>query len=254
MPIRKEEFITSEIYHITSRGVDGRQIFMDDEDRWRGIFSLYEFNNSIPVTIRRQREKRNKFKIMLKSRRFPTPAELSKQIDDRKLLVEILAFVFMPNHIHLLLRQLEPDGISFFMQKIGSGYTNFFNSKYERKGHLFQGSFNAKTINDNEYLKTVFVYIHTNPISLIDPNWKDKGIKNPDGAIKFLEEYRWSSYLDYLEKKNFPSVTERDFGLKIFAGVDCDYSYKGSAAMKQFTESWVALKHQIIGQGPSLNR
>lgn len=62
MSIRKEEFINNEIYHITSRGVDKRNIFMEENDYWRGIFSSYEFNNVASVTIRRQREKRKKFK------------------------------------------------------------------------------------------------------------------------------------------------------------------------------------------------
>lgn len=128
------------------------------------------------------------------------------------------------------------------MQKFGSGYTNFFNSKYKRNGHLFQGKFKAEHIDNNEYLKNVFVYIHTNPISLIEPNWKEKGIKNPQAALKFLKEYRWSSYPDYIGKKNFPSVTERNFGLKIFATTNADFESKGTKAIKSFTEAWVKAK------------
>jgi putative transposase len=97
------------------------------------------------------------------------------------------------------------------MQKIGSGYTNFFNRKYQREGHLFQGKFLASHVSGEEYLKTVFVYIHTNPVLLIEPEWKEKGIEEPERAIVFLEGYRWSSYFDYLGKENFPSLTERIF-------------------------------------------
>jgi len=243
MPIRKEQFINDEIYHVTIRGVDGRLIFMDEDDHWRGIFSLYEFNTTECVTIRRQREKRKKFKAMLKVRRFPTPAELESKMQEdlRDPLVEILAVVFMPNHIHLLLRQLKPNGISVFMQKLGSGYTNYFNSKHQRKGHLFQGAFQASRISGDEYLKIVFVYIHTNPISIIEPGWKEKGIKNPAAVTKFLEEYRWASYPDYLGKKNFPSITKRDFMTKVFGGQE---------KIKEFVDAWINYKHDIMDDKP----
>jgi len=77
MSKRIEGFITGEIYHATIRGVDGRLIFLDNEDNWRGIFSLHEFNNANPVTIRRQREKREKFKKLIESRRFSTPVRFN---------------------------------------------------------------------------------------------------------------------------------------------------------------------------------
>ena len=98
----------------------------------------------------------------------------------RKMLVEILAFSLMPNHIHLLIRQLRDGGISKFMQKFG-GYVLYYNKKYGRKGHLFQDKFQAVHIQNEEQLKTAFVYIHTNPVAIIYPGWKEKGIKNKQG-------------------------------------------------------------------------
>lgn len=220
------------------RGVDGREIFMDDEDRWNGIFGLYEFNTTEQISIRRQREKRAKFKQKLKSRQVPSFAGLSlEQVDNRIRLVDVLAFVFMPNHLHLLLRQLMPAGISNFLKKFGTGRAMHFNAKYERKGTLFQGRFNASHIDGDEYLKTVFVYIHTNPASLIEPGWKEKGIVNMEKVKKFLEEYRWSSYPDYLGKKNFPSITERDFITK---------SFGGPAEIKNFVDAWISYKNKLI--------
>jgi putative transposase len=221
MSIRKEEFINGEIYHITVRGVDGRKIFIDDEDRWRGIFSLYEFNTKKSVVIRDQREKRqNMKKLQPKGLAFGASAALGSMDDKRLRLVDIFAFVFMPNHIHLLLRQLELMGVSLFMQKLGSGYSGYFNSRYGRKGHLFQGKFTARNISGDEDLKNVLTYIHTNPLSLFDTGWKDKGVKDCDRAKEFLMSYRWSSYLDYSGVKNFPSITERDFLIKIFGGAE----------------------------------
>jgi len=62
------------------------------------------------------------------------------------------------------------------------------------------------------------VYIHTNPVLLIEPKWKENGIKNFQKVKEFLEEYKWSSYQDYLGKKNFPSVIEKNFLLKVIGG------------------------------------
>jgi len=63
--------------------------------------------------------------------------------NERKLLVDILVWCLMPNHYHLILRQRRDNGIVLFMQKLGSGYTNYFNLKYKRVGSLFQGRFKA---------------------------------------------------------------------------------------------------------------
>lgn len=229
MAQRKIQFINGEIYHIILRGVDGRLVFMGEEDNWRGVFSLYEFNNILPVTIRRQRQLRKQIKKKIISGKIIDFDETDK----RNKPVEILSFVFMPNHIHLLLRQIKTNGVSIFMQKFGSGYTSFVNTKYQRVGHLFQGKFEAKHISGNEYLKNVFVYIHANPLSIIKSGWKELGIDDVPAAIKFLEEYRWSSYLDYLGKNNFPSLTDRQFLLDIFGGVP---------EIKKHVESWVAYK------------
>ena len=93
----------------------------------------------------------------------------------------------MPNHVHLLLRQLKDSGIFKFMKKFGSGYGRYFNKKYNRKGYVFQNRFLAVPIKTDKQLKVVFAYIHANPVSLIEPKWKERGIKNFNKVIKFIE-------------------------------------------------------------------
>jgi len=226
MPIKRPQLINGETYHIVLRGVGDSLVFKDTDDYYRGIFSLYEFNTTVPIEIRRQREKRK----LAKARGEQFSA------DNRDWLVEIFAFYFMPNHIHLLARQLKKGGITQFMRKFGAGYATYFNKKYNRKGHLFQSRFRAVHIKTTEQLKTVFVYIHTNGISLIEPKWKEKGIINPKRIIKFLENYKWSSYPDYLGKKNFPSVTHRDFLLKVMS------REKGC---RSYVNSWIKYKKRL---------
>lgn len=211
MPYRKEQFATGNIYHIVIRSIDDNLLFKNIDDYYRGIFSIYEFNTTKPVTI----QLRRKLRVALKKKLVRGPS--SNQADDLDLrdnMVEILAFCFMPNHIHLLMRQVKDGGVVKFMSKLGTGYGGYFNKKYNRKGHVFQNRFRAIHIKTDEQLKIVWAYIHANSISLVEPKWKERGIKNLKKAMKFIENYKWSSYLDYLGITNFPSVTERQFILE----------------------------------------
>ena len=226
MPIKRPELVKGGIYHIVLRGLE--EIFKDESDYYRGIFSIYEFNNASPVVIRERRKARQREKAEANREQF--------SVDKRDQFIEILAFCFMPNHIHLLLRQIKDDRISKFMRKFGAGYATYFNKKYNRAGHLFQSRFRAVTIQTAEQLKNVFVYIHTNPISLKEPGWKEKGIKEVEGMIRFLENYKWSSYIDYFGKKNFPSVTKREFIIQTIGGEE---------NCKEFVESWIKYKGDI---------
>jgi len=228
MPYRKQQFVNEEIYHVVLRGIDDNLIFKNVDDYYRGIFSIYEFNTTNPITIRERRKARARLKKADRDR-----VSVS---DPRDKIVEVLAFCLMPNHIHLLLKQLKEEGITKFMLKFGAGYGGYFNRKYSRKGHVFQDRFSAVHVKNDEQLKTVFVYIHTNPISCVEPDWKEKGIKEPRKVIKFLENYKWSSYLDYIGKKNFPSVTEREFISEIM---------EGEESCRRFVEEWVRYKGEI---------
>mgnify|MGYP001558324975 FL=1 len=237
MPYRKEEFANGEIYHIVLRGLDDNLIFKDINDYYRGIFSIYEFNNLKPVSIKYRRETRNRFKKAIRERVSDNlPIDLIEK-DNRDKLVEILVFCFMPNHIHLMLRQLKDNGITKFMRKVGAGYGGYFNRKYKRKGYVFQNRFRSVYIKDDNQLRIVFNYIHSNPISVIAPGWKEKGIKNSKEVIKFLEEYKWSSYQDYIGIKNFPSVTSRDFMIEFMGGVN---------GCRVAIENWVEYKEKLI--------
>ncbi|OGZ63190.1 MAG: hypothetical protein A3C58_00055 [Candidatus Staskawiczbacteria bacterium RIFCSPHIGHO2_02_FULL_34_10] len=232
MPYRKNQFINNEIYHVILRGIDENAIFKNIDDYYRMIFSIYEFNNTIATTIQNKREIRMNFKKKNRGR-----ASIVEMIDERDKLVEILSFCFMPNHIHLLLRQIKDNGITKFMAKVGTGYGGYFNRKYKRKGYVFQNRFKDIPIKDDNQLKIVFIYIHANPISLIEPVWKEKGIQYPEKVNNFLEEkYKWSSYADYIGKKNFPSVTEREFLLNVIGGVE---------GCKEAINNWIMHKNDL---------
>ncbi|MBW6441152.1 transposase [Patescibacteria group bacterium] len=101
-------------------------------------------------------------------------------------LVEYICYCLNSNHFHLILKQSEKRGISEFMKHLAGVYTTFFNQKYKRSGSLFQGSFKAIHIETNEYLLWLSGYINGN----IKIHRKDQA-----------ENYKWSSYLDYLGKR-----------------------------------------------------
>jgi len=226
--MKRPPFINSHIYHIYNRGVEKRRVFLDDQDRFRFIHDLYEFNNEDPAININYWFQRKQSKYM--EVRLPYIRE------KRKLLVEILAWCLMPNHYHLLLRQRIDNGLVLFMQKLGTGYTNYFNQKYQRVGPLFQGKFKAVLVENDNYLMHLSRYIHLNPVELIEPNWKMGGIKNFKKADKFLEKYRYSSYLDYIGKKNFPSVTQRDF---------INNYFDNFREYKKFMEEYISLDEDI---------
>jgi len=195
--------VSNEYYHILNRGVDKREIFMDDEDRYRFLHNMYEFNDKNYVI--------NPF-----SRRVNTCGHLVAT-SERDRLVEVIAFCLMPNHFHFILKQLQDGGISKFMHKLAQGYSHYFNGKNDRSGSLFQGTFKAVHISSNEQLLHLSRYIHFfNPGELVEPKIREGSIANKDGLNDFLEKYRWSSYLDYIGIENYPSLIERGFLLSMF--------------------------------------
>lgn len=202
----KPPFLNNHIYHIYNRGVEKRDIFMDDGDYIRFIHHLYSFNDiNTPLNLRTGKFKTNEVE-----------PRLLKIYDThkRELLIEILAFALMPNHYHLMVRQKTDGGIVKFMQKLGTGYTMFFNEKYDRSGHLFQGKFKTVLIEEDAHFMYLPYYIHLNPLALFNKRGSTSFIKQ----VEFLEEYKWSSLSDYIGKKNFPSVIHKDFLMKSFDG------------------------------------
>ncbi|MBI1755336.1 transposase [Candidatus Azambacteria bacterium] len=209
--MRKVTFTEGEIYHIYNRGVEKRSVFLDDQDHFRFVHNLFEFNNEEPA--RNLFYKKPSFQNLDLNQ--PIYETKSRKLR-RKLIVEILMFVLMPNHFHLLLKQRKENGITEFMHKLGVGYTMYFNQKYQRTGSLFQGTFKAVLVKREAHFIHLPYYLHLNPLALKFPGWRQGKVADRKEAMKFLEQYRWSSYPDYIGIKNFPSVTSRDFLLNYF--------------------------------------
>ncbi len=177
-------FAPGEYYHLYNRGTEKRNIFNSRTDRDRFLALLYFANQDAPVDLK------------LQGRTLLEMAEQRKEAP----LIEIVCYCLMPNHFHLLVRELADGGISKFMQKITTGYTMYFNKCSERTGALFQGKFKATHVAGDRYLRYLISYIHLNPVKLIEPKWKETGITDQTRAEYYLETYAASSYPDYLNK------------------------------------------------------
>jgi len=194
---RKIEFSVGEYYHIYNRGVEKRNIFLDNGDRDRFQKLLFFSNGTRPVVFRE-----------LKGKKFG-------EVNRGQSMVAIGAYCLMNNHFHILAREIENDGISSFMEKFTTSYSKYFNKKRGRVGPLFQSRFKAEHVDRDEYLKYLFAYIHLNPVKLIEPHWKEEGIQDSAKAKNYLEQYAYSSHKDYagslreegkiLSKDEFPA-------------------------------------------------
>ena len=98
-----------------------------------------------------------------------------------KFGVAVHAWVFMTNHVHLLMTPNETgDGVSKLMQALGRRYVQYFNYQYKRSGTLWEGRFKSCLVQDEHYLLLCYRYIELNPVRA--------------GMVATPGEYVWSSY------------------------------------------------------------
>lgn len=173
--MRKTQLVENEHYHIYNRGVDKRDVFLDDFDYIRFLQSIQEFNSADPVGSLYEKHLREKKNESLASTKTKPPK-----------LVEIVCYCLNPNHYHFILRQVAEKGIEKFMHKLGTGYTKYFNQKCKRSGALFQGRFKSSHIAPDNFLY-LSAYINCNA--------------EVHGIAK-AESYQWSSFPDYIGKRN----------------------------------------------------
>ncbi len=182
MSIRTVPLAPTEFFHIYNRGTDKRTIYLDTADYERFLELLYICNSTFAVSIRDVRK--------VYSSIF--------DFDRGETLVAIGAYCLMPNHFHILLTANSEGGISRYLSKLTTGYSMYFNRRYDRSGALFQGKFKSQHLDSDEYLKYLYAYIHLNPVKLIDKEWKERGSKDAAKSFDFAASYQYSSLPDYL--------------------------------------------------------
>ncbi|KKR74428.1 MAG: hypothetical protein UU17_C0015G0012 [Candidatus Nomurabacteria bacterium GW2011_GWA1_40_8] len=218
MSIRKVNLVNGEYY-----GNSKQKIFHDNEDYFRFISLMYACNSV------------NNFRIFtLAKEESPYDFERGKQI------VSIGSYCLMPNHFHILITQTEERGISKFIQKLTTAYVMYYNKKYKRTGGLFEGKFKSEHLNNDRYLKYLFSYIHLNPIKLIQKDWKEVGIRNKKEALGYLQSYKYSSYLDFLEIKR---IQNKLLNIETFP----EYFPNKKSFQKEIFE-WLSYNNELLGK------
>lgn len=166
--MRKTPFVNEEYYHVFNRGVEKRDIFSGDADYRRFSLSLLLVNSDDAGRMKRWQDFRSAHShatlaaFLASDTPKPDFGSDPKSGFGEERIVDVVAYCLNPNHYHLLLRQKKERGIERFMQRLGTGYTKYFNAKYDRSGVLFQGKFRASHIDSDEYLLRVLVYIDCN--------------------------------------------------------------------------------------------
>ena len=161
------------VYHVYNRGVAKQDIFNNDRDRahFLDILSYYRDDS---VEHKLSQISQETLREILAS-------------EPHRVLVDILAYCLMPNHFHLLLRQVTEGGVSTFVRRATNSYVHYFNTKYRRVGPLLQGPYRAVAVKTDEQLLHISRYQHLNPVVA--------------RICRDATEYRWSSMARYVSAK-----------------------------------------------------
>jgi len=151
-------------YHVTSRGNEQKNVFRDQKDRWKFL----DYLNSSVV----------------------------------RYGAVIHAWCLMSNHYHLLI-ETPAGNLSQIMRHINGAYTTYFNIKWKRVGHLFQGRYKAILVDADNYMLELSRYIHLNPVRA--------------GIVARPEQYQWSSYKSYIGQNKVSDWQTTDFILGYFS-------------------------------------
>jgi putative transposase len=192
--MRIENYNVGSYLHIVKRGQRKQPITRDVSDQWR-FLKLIKFLNDSNVAENWLRDSKN----------LDRPDTWLPQ----KPLVKILAYCLMPNHFHLLVKEITKGGVTLFMKKLGNSMTGHFNLKYKEVGSLFQGSYKSKTIKEDRYLMYLAVYIMVkNPFELY-PGGINKAVTEFDKAFEWIKTYPFVSLQDFLENRSL-NIIEKD--------------------------------------------
>lgn len=180
MPRRPRLELPGTPLHVIQRGVNRCAIFMDDVDRGHYYELLCDAANAHDVAVH--------------------------------------AYVFMGNHIHLLLTSPRPEVLSRVMRNTGQCYVQAFNRRHRRSGTLWQGRFKSCLVDTERYMMTVYRYIELNPVRA--------------AMVKRPEQHRWSSVHANLALLKDPLVTPHS----IYLGLDHDPAVRAAAYRKWLHE------------------
>ncbi len=206
-----ENKMKGDFFHILNRGVEKRKIFLSENDYIRFIYNLYDFNDIKNVVFDYPQRKKDK--------EFWDVGRPNSRVGNKRKkeeIVDIFCWTLMSNHPHIFIQDKIDTGSSLFSKKIIGGYTKYFNEKNKREGVLFQGKSKIIKVEQEPHFYHLPYYIMANPIELVEPNWKENGIKDIKKVIEFLGNYKYSSFPDLIGKENFPFVVNKKLFYELF--------------------------------------
>lgn len=204
-----KEYEPGGYYHLYNRGVEKRQIFMDEMDY--SVFISY-----LAMYLSQEQCLQG-----VSSEEKVSPSRVLKNYFGE---IKLLAYCLMPNHFHLMVKQESEHGIDHFMRSLSTKYVRYFNSKYKRVGSLFQDTYKGVHIVSEYQFVYLSKYIHRNPL---DITYED----TPRRSIR-LEDYKYSSYANYLNKY-WQGWLDAEEILGLFTNLNRKISY---ANYKEFVE------------------
>ena len=182
MPQRNTELCAGEYYHLYNRGNNRERIFYERENY--GFFLRRLRKHLVPI-------------------------------------LDVVVYCLMPTHYHLLILLKEAD-LSHRMQLFSISYTKAMNKRYDRVGSLFQGAFQAKHVDGNNYLVHLSRYIHLNPVMA--------------GLVERPEDWEFSSYREYIGLRD-GTLPQPEIVLSQFPSRE---------AYREFVEAYFPSEREII--------
>lgn len=193
-------YVQDGYYHIYNRGVEKRIIFLDDRDY--KVFLGYLKDALTPPS----KAEKKTVTFTLKGESFKG---VPKQPKNFSKTIELIAFCLMPNHFHLLLKQLDMRSVEFFSRSLMTRYSIYFNKRYRRVGSLFQGPYKAAYVNTDEYLLHLSRYIHQNPLSINEPIHNAYSSYNAFLGKQHLSWLKPGVVLSFFDQSSLPAPKNR---------------------------------------------
>lgn len=208
-------YVENGFYHIYNRGVEKRDIFLDEQDYKVFLHFLKRYLTPPPESPDRI-QPGWKFDLFDK--------------------INLIAYCLMPNHFHLMIKQFTKEAMAEFMRALSNSYIRYFNEKYERIGVLFQGRYKAVLVETEPYLLHLTRYIHLNPTELEEVR---------PGGRSDLVGYPYSSYGEYLGKRKTSWVHPEE--ILTFFKTAQKTSLKDLLSYQSFVEDYKEDPKEILG-------
>ncbi len=208
--MRKEPFCVGSYVHVVQRGTRGLPIVRDEADRFRFLLMLTHFNDSF-ASPNWHRD--------LRDAHIHRTSKRPSHWPDRDAHVRLTAFGLVENHFHLLLQEIKEGGVSSFMHRLGTGMAKKFNERYGEKGSLFQGSYCARAVDDDDYFRYVSAYIQVKNAFDVHPKGYDWARNHFDEAYAWASAYPYSSLGDYVGTFDRP-IVDKEFLASLYSPDD----------------------------------